>query len=61
MNYQEQANVLRDTADALEDAQRALQHLDALVDAWEECTDEERREGVLDARSRLNGTWSRRP
>lgn len=58
MNYQEHANALRDSADALEDAQRALNHLDGLLEAWDAMTDSDRRMAVLAAVQRLDGTWS---
>jgi hypothetical protein len=66
MNYAEEAARLRDTewlaeiADALEDAQRALNHLIGLRECWHECSDYERLEDVEAAIRRLDGTWSGR-
>lgn len=60
MNYADHAKALRDSADALEDAQRAMNHLEGLLNAWSEMTDAERWCSVRDAMRRLDGTWSGR-
>jgi len=57
MTNQEHAEALRLAADAAEDAQRALNHLDALLEMWDAMTDEQRRADVLAAAQRLDGSW----
>jgi hypothetical protein len=43
-----------DAADALTGAQQAANHLWAILEAWEECDDDEKRETVETALRRLN-------
>ena len=43
MTNHDHSEALRAAADAAEDAQRALNHLDGLLAAWDEMSDEERR------------------
>ncbi len=60
MRYQRVADQLRDAAEALEDMQRAQNHLQALLATWSELTDAERFVDVSEALKRLDGTWSGR-
>jgi ribosomal protein L15E len=58
LEYHDLAEHMRLSADALENAQRAMQHLKVLNSEWAEWTDEEKRESVCNALDRLQRVYA---